>query len=127
MQNYVFLMLLKTWHILSRTNETRHTEWHETWNYKCGVDEIVCIEKQGLNNDKCKCECKDLIDKGRCDKGFIWIPSNCEFECDKSCDIGKYSNYKSCRCRKKLVDKLVKECGGYWWKWNDLWWDFKWL
>ena len=30
-----------------------------------------------------KCECKELIDKGICDKGFIWNPSNCECECDK--------------------------------------------
>ena len=25
-----------------------------------------------------------------CDKGFIWNPSNCECECDKSCHIGEY-------------------------------------
>ena len=30
-------------------------------------------------------ECKkDLIDKGICDKGFVWNPSNCQCECDKS-------------------------------------------
>ena len=29
-------------------------------------------------------------DKRMCDKGFIWNPSNCECECDKSCDIGEY-------------------------------------
>ena len=33
---------------------------------------------------------KELIDKGVCDKGSIWNPSNCECECDKSCDTGKY-------------------------------------
>ena len=38
--------------------------------------------------NKCICECKELIDKGTCDKGFIWNPSNCKCECDKSCDIG---------------------------------------
>ena len=31
----------------------------------------------------CECECKEMIDKGICDKGFIWNPSNCEYECDK--------------------------------------------
>ena len=41
-----------------------------------------------MNNDKCRCECKELFDKGICDKGFIWNPINCECECDKSCDIG---------------------------------------
>ena len=30
-----------------------------------------------------------MIDKGVCDKGFIWNPSNCEYECDKSCDVGE--------------------------------------
>ena len=43
-----------------------------------------------------------------CDKGFIWNPSDCECECDKSCDIGEYLDYKNCRCRKKIIDKLVE-------------------
>ena len=25
-----------------------------------------------------------------CDERFIWNPSNCECECDKSCNIGEY-------------------------------------
>ena len=45
-----------------------------------------------------------------CDKGFIWNPSNCECECDKSCGIGEYLDYKNCVCRNIIVDKLVKEC-----------------
>ena len=45
-----------------------------------------------------------------CDKGFTWNPSNCECECDKSCDVGEYLDYKNCKCRNKLVDKSVKEC-----------------
>ena len=44
------------------------------------------------------------------DKGSIGNPSNCECECDKSCDIGEYLDYENCKCRKKLVDKLVEEC-----------------
>ena len=51
-----------------------------------------------------------MIDKGRCDKEFIWNPSNCECECDKSSDIGEYLDYENCKCRKKLIDKLVEEC-----------------
>ena len=54
-----------------------------------------------MNDDKCTCECKELIDKGTCDKEFIWNPSNCVCECDKSCDIGEYLDYKNCRCKKK--------------------------
>ena len=51
-----------------------------------------------------------MIDKGVYDEGFIWNLSNCECECDKSCDAGEYLDYKNCKCRKKLADKLVEEC-----------------
>ena len=46
----------------------------------------------------------------QCDKGSIWNPSNCECECDKSCDTGECLDYKNCKCRKKLVDKLIEGC-----------------
>ena len=96
-----------------RTNESRHIKWHETCKCKCRLDTWGCNNKQRWNNDKCRCECKKLI--GRCDKGFIWNPSNCEFECDRLCDVEKYLDYKNCKCRKRLIDKLVEEC-----KWNYL-------
>ena len=51
-----------------------------------------------------------MIDQGVCNKGFIWNPSNCGCECDKSCDIGELFYYEKCKCCKKLVDKLVEEC-----------------
>ena len=44
------------------------------------------------------------------DKGFIWNPSNCECECYKSYDIGEYLDYKTCKCRNKIIDRLVEEC-----------------
>ena len=53
------------------------------------------------NEDKCKCECKELIDIASCDRGFIWSSSNCECECDKSCDVEEYLDYDYCKCRKK--------------------------
>ena len=62
---------VKVFNLMSRTNETRHIEWHETCKYECRLDTIVCNNKQCWNNDKCRCECKELIDKGVCDKGFI--------------------------------------------------------
>ena len=34
-----------------------------------------------------------------------------ECECDKLCDVGEYLDYGNCKCRKRLVDKLVEECG----------------
>ena len=58
----------------------------------------------------CRCECKGLIDKGLFNKRFIWNPGNCEYESDKSCDISEYLDYENCKCRKRLVDKLVEEC-----------------
>ena len=44
------------------------------------------------------------------DKVYAWNPSNCECECDESCDLGDALDYKNCKCRKRLVDKLVDEC-----------------
>ena len=35
--------------------------------------------------------------------------NNCECQCDKTCDIGEYLDYKNCN-RKKIVDKLIDEC-----------------
>ena len=37
-------------------------------------------------------------------------PSNCECQCDKSCGASEYLDCESCRCRKKLVDRLAEEC-----------------
>ena len=58
-----------------------------------------------MNDDKCCCECKELIDSGVCDKGYTWNPSNCECEFDKSCDVGE-----KLQGRKRLKDELVEEC-----------------
>ena len=62
------------------------------------------------NKSKCRCECKKLIDKKICDKGFIWNSSNCQCERNKNCDFTEYLDYKNCKCRKKLVDQLIDEC-----------------
>ena len=101
---------VKVFNLMSRIYETRHIESHKTCKCKCRLDASVCKNKQCWNEDKCRCECKELIDKGVCDKGSIWNPSNCECECDKFCDVGEYLDYSNCKCRKKLVDKLVEEC-----------------
>ena len=82
---------------------------------KCSFNSSVCNYKQRWNDDKCRCECKEKIDKGVCYKGFVRSPSNCECECYKSCDFSEYLDYKNCKCKKRLVDKLVersssKEC-----------------
>ena len=85
--NVVKNLNVRVFNQMSRANETRHIEWYETCKCKCRLDASACNNKQKLNEDKCRRECKELIDKGVYDKGFIWSPSNCECECDKSCDI----------------------------------------
>ena len=101
---------VKVFNLMSRTNETRFIEWHETCKCKCKFEANICSNKQHWNNNKCRCEWKELINKKLCNKGFIWNSCNCECECDKACDVGEYLNYENCKCRKKLVDKLVDEC-----------------
>ena len=57
---------------------------------KCRLYASVCNNKQRWKKDKCRYDCKELIDKGVCVKGFIWNPSNCECKCNKSCAVGEY-------------------------------------
>ena len=59
---------VKVFNLLSRTNETRHIKWHKT----CTLDASICNNMQRWNGGRCICECKELIDKGTCDRGFIW-------------------------------------------------------
>ena len=79
-------------------------------NVSVNLEKLFVIIKKRWNKNKCRCEYKELIDEGVCDKGFIWNPSSCECECDKTCDIGEYVDYENSKCRKKLVDQLVDEC-----------------
>ena len=75
---------------MSRTNKTRHIEWNETRKCKSKFNSrSVCNNKQHWNNDKGRCKCEELIDKGVCDKEFISNPSNCECEYDKYCYAGE--------------------------------------
>ena len=100
---------VKLFNLMSRTNENRFIEWHEKCKYKRRLDAIVSNNKQPWVKNKFWCQCKELFDKGVCDKEFIWNPSNCECECEKSCNIGEYLDYENCKCRTKLVHKLIDE------------------
>ena len=55
------------------TNETRRIEWHKTYKCKCRFNSSICNNKQCWNDDKCRYECKELIDKGVRDKGLLGI------------------------------------------------------
>ena len=102
---------VKVLNLISRTNEKRQILWRETCKCVCRLSVAVCNRKQIWSDDQCRCECKeDLVDKMICDKVFSWNPSDCSYECDKSCGIGEYLDYKSCICKKTLAHKLVKEC-----------------
>ena len=77
------------------SNQTKHIKWYKACKCKCRSNSIVCNNKQRWNEDKCMCECRELVDKKRYDKGFIWNPGNCNWECDKSCDAGEYLHHKN--------------------------------
>ena len=49
---------------MSIINGTTYIKWHETCKCKCRLDSNVCNKKKRCNNDKCRCECKVLIEKG---------------------------------------------------------------
>ena len=59
-------MNIQLFNLMSRTNETKHLSWHKTCKFKYKLDASVCNDQQRWNNGKCRCECKEFIDKGRC-------------------------------------------------------------
>ena len=95
---------------MSLTNETRHIEWYDSCKCICRLDKFICNSKQQWNKDKCRSECKELIDKSTCDKGYFFNPSNRDCECDKSCGVGEYLDYSNCKCKKRLLDPLIEGC-----------------
>ena len=99
--NFVKNINIKVLNLVPFSNQTGHTEWHESCKCKCRLDVNICNNKQRWNEDKCRCECKELIDKGRCDKEFLWNPSSCDCECDISCDIRECLDYKIVDVEKK--------------------------
>ena len=54
---------VKVFNLMSRTNETKFIESHEKCKCICRLDKIICNNKQKWNKDKCRCECKELIDE----------------------------------------------------------------
>ena len=54
--------------------------------------------------------CKELDDWGFYKDYYMWNPSTCDCECNKTCKIEKYLDVKNCSCEKRLFDKLVLAC-----------------
>ena len=71
---------IKVLNLMSRTNETRHVKWHETFAI---INNIWIMINANVN-------AKNWLIMRCVIKGFIWNPSNCECEGDKSCDVGEY-------------------------------------
>ena len=80
---------VKVLNLMSRTNETRHIEWHETCKCECRLDASVFNNKPRCNDDKWNCECKELIDKGVSIKGLFRTLEIVSVN-DKPCDIAEY-------------------------------------
>ena len=64
---------VKVFNLMSKTNETKFIEWHEICKCKCRLDATICNNKQRWNKNECRCECKELIDKGICHKDLFGI------------------------------------------------------
>ena len=59
----------KGFNLLSKTNETAYVSTHETSADKCRLD--ASVYKQRWNNDKNRCELRELIYEGRCDDRLL--------------------------------------------------------
>ena len=103
-------MSLKVFNLMTWNNSKTQIKLHESCKCECKLNSSACNNKQRWNKDKCRCEYKELVNKQGCEKGFFWNSSNCNHECDKSCNISEYLDYKNCKYRKKGAYSLVEEC-----------------
>ena len=102
-------VVLTLFNLMSRVHETIHTICHKSCTCICRLTSSIWNSWQVWNKDCGRCVCKELVDKGICDKGYTWNSSNCNCECDKSCGIGNYLDYKSCVGKNTVIDKLIEE------------------
>ena len=58
---------VKVFNLMSRSNESRSIKSHGTCKCICRLNKIICNNKQRWNKDQCRCESKELTDKG------VWI------------------------------------------------------
>ena len=68
---------IKVFNLLSKTNEARYIAEHENCACKCRLHESVFNDRQRWTSDKCRCECREWVDKGRSDNVFVSNPSVC--------------------------------------------------
>lgn len=44
---------------------------------------------------------------------YIWNPSTCAYECDKTYGIVEYFDTKNCVCLERPFDKIILSCDRY--------------
>ena len=65
-RNKVKNMNVKVFNLMSWVNETKPLVQHQSYEYKCRLNDSVCNSKQKRYHDKCWCEWKELDDRGSC-------------------------------------------------------------
>ena len=76
--------------------EKRFLVQHQSDKCKCGLNKCVCNWKKKRNQDKHRRNCKELDDWNSCEDSYIWNPSACYFEYNKTCKIGEYLDSRNC-------------------------------
>ena len=71
---------LKAFNMINGTNESRVLTKYMSWKYKCKFVGRKCNSNQKRNNNKCRCEFKNLRKHYVCKKGYDWNPSTCTYE-----------------------------------------------
>ena len=56
--------------MIAEINESKKLAKHTSWESKRRFDETKCNSDQWWNNDKCQCECKNVMSKRSCLKAW---------------------------------------------------------
>ena len=99
---------LRVFNLLLWKNQTKQIRLHESYKCVCKLNSRFCINKQRLNKEKCRCECKKLV---KCNKRFIWNPNSCE------CEYKERAAYLLTKDCEEIIDKnntlLIKKYNKY--------------
>ena len=89
-------MTVKVFNLMLGEKEKRFLVQHQSDKCKCGLNKCVCNWKKKRNQDKHRRNCKELDDWNSCEDSYIWNPSACYFEYNKTCKIGEYLDSRNC-------------------------------
>ena len=54
---------------------------------------------QKLNLDECWFECNEVDDYSSCKDDYMWNPSTCDCECNKTYKFDEYVDIRNCSCK----------------------------